>query len=150
MLDWRKDEEIYNFESAQDWMEFSQRAKNCLSPLQEWHVTQFARSSGAARVIGIHAPPLGPSDQWSDSDLSEGTKVFKRGEDSRMRKPDGTITRVENHSLCAVAPKGHQCASRVCSIVERRDWFIRKVGEAASGIRLVFSGHIHRHGLLVA
>ena len=75
------------------WMEFSQRAKNCLIPLQEWHVTQFARSSGAAKVIGIHAPPLGPSDQWSDSDLSERTKVFKRSEDSRMRKPDGTITK---------------------------------------------------------
>jgi hypothetical protein len=32
MLDWGKHEEIYNFESAQDWMEFSQRAKNCLIP----------------------------------------------------------------------------------------------------------------------
>jgi hypothetical protein len=152
MLDWGEDEEIYNFESAKDWMEYTQRARNCLSELQEWHVTEFVHSPGAAKVVGIHAPPLGPSDAWSDGDLHEGEKHYKAGEDSRMREPDGTIVKVENHSLCAVAPAGSPIgvAAIFGSIVQRRDWLIRKLGEASSGVRLLLSGHIHREGLLVS
>lgn len=151
MLDWGKHEEIYNFESAQDWMEFSQRAKNCLIPLQEWHVTQFARSSGAAKVIGIHAPPLGPSDQWSDSDLSERTKVFKRSEDSRMRKPDGTITRVENHSLCGRAQGGTNGRRGSVRIDRRASRLVHPKG-GGGGVRgYNWSSQVtYRHGLLLA
>ena len=36
------------------------------------------------------------------------------------------------------------------SFVQPRDWFIREVGQAGSGVRMVLSGHIHRFGLLVA
>lgn len=153
MLDWGKDEEIYNFESARDWMEYSQRAKNCLSTLQEWHLSELARSPGKAKIIGLHAPPLGPAERWTDEDLYEGEKVFGAGQDSRMRKPtDGKTVKVEKHTLCAIAPKGAPIgvAAIYGTIVHHRDEFIRKVGESASGIRLVLSGHIHREGLLVA
>jgi hypothetical protein len=153
MLDWGEREEIYNFASAKDWMEFSQRAANVLSPLQEWHVTEFAGSRGAAKVIGIHAPPLGPDDNWSEEDLATGQKTFKPGEDSRMRSPaDNKTIKVTQHTLCAVAPKDAPLgvAAVFGTFVPRREWFVRKVSEAASGIRLVLAGHIHREGLLVA
>jgi phosphatidylserine/phosphatidylglycerophosphate/cardiolipin synthase-like enzyme len=153
MLDWGKDEEIYNFESARDWMEYSQRAKNCLSSPQEWLLTDFARAPGNAKVIGIHAPPLGPADRWTDDDLRQGEKLFRWNQDSRMRNPtDGKVVKIEKHSLCAIAPKGAPfgIAAVYGSIVQRREPFIRQVGESASGIRLVLSGHIHRDGLLVA
>ncbi len=153
MLDWGKDEEIYNFESARDWMEYSQRAKNCLSSLQEWHLSEFARGPGKAKVIGLHAPPLGPAERWTDEDLQAGEKVFGAGQDSRMRKPaDGTTVKVERHTLCAIAPKDAPIgvAAVYGTIVAHRDEFIRRVGDGAAGIRLVLSGHIHREGLLVA
>ncbi len=153
LLDWGEREEIYNFASAKSWTEYSQRAANVLSPLQEWHVTEFAQSPGAAKVIGIHAPPLGPDDMWSEEDLANGQKTFKSGEDSRMRSPvDNKTIKVTQHTLCAVAPKGAPMgvAAVFGTFVQRRDWFVRKVSESASGIRLVLAGHIHREGLLVA
>lgn len=153
MLDWGKDEEIYNFESVSNWMEYSQRAKNCLSSLQESLLTEFAQAPGRAKVIGIHAPPLGPADRWTDEDLRQGEKVFQWDQDSRMRNPaDGKVIKVQKHTLCAVAPKNAPfgVAAVYGSIVQSRDPFIRQVGESTSGIRLVLSGHIHREGLLVA
>ena len=153
MLDWGEREEIYNFESAKDWTEYTQRAANVLSPLQEWHVTEFAGSRGAAKVIGTHAPPLGPNDMWSEEDLANGQRTFKFGEDSRMRSPaDNKAIRVTQHTLCAIAPKGAPLgvAAVFGTFVSRREWFVRKVSESTSGIRLVLGGHIHREGLLVA
>jgi Calcineurin-like phosphoesterase/Hemopexin len=153
MLDWGEREEIYNFASAKSWTEYSQRAANVLSPLQEWHVTEFTQSSGAAKVIGTHAPPLGPDDNWSEEDLAKGERTFNFGEDSRMRRPtDDKTIQVTQHTLCAVAPKDAPLgvAAVFGTFVPRREWFVRKVAESTSGIRLVLGGHIHREGLLVA
>ena len=153
MLDWGEREEIYNFASPKSWTEYSQRAANVLSPLQEWHVTEFAQSRGAAKVIGTHAPPLGPDDNWSEEDLAKGERTFEFGEDSRMRRPtDDKTIRVTQHTICAVAPKDAPLgvAAIFGTFVPRREWFVRKVSEATSGIRLVLGGHIHREGLLVA
>ena len=153
MLDWGQDEDILHFESPRDWREYAERAKNCLSGLQDTLVTEFVRSPGSAKVIGLHAPPLGPAGRWTDEDLRLGEKVFPWDQDSRMHNPaDGKVIKVEKHSLCAIAPQGAPAgvAAVYGSIVQRRDSFIRRVGESASGIRLVLSGHIHRQGLLVA
>jgi Calcineurin-like phosphoesterase/Hemopexin len=153
MLDWGEREEIYNFASAKSWTEYSQRAANVLSPLQEWHVTEFAQSRGAAKVIGTHAPPLGPDDNWSEEDLAKGERTYEVGEDSRMRRPsDDKTIRVTQHTICAVAPKGAPLgvAAVFGTFVPRREWFVHTVSEAMSGIRLVLGGHIHREGLLVA
>lgn len=152
MLDWAQKEEFYNADAPKNRTEFTQRAANCLSPLQKWHVEQFAQSPGKAKVIGIHAPPLGPYEKWSDPELRVGKKTYGKTHHLPMLKPDLTRINVEEHSLCAVAPKNAPVAIAAVygSFVQQRDWFIRKVGDTASGIRLVLSGHIHRGGLLVA
>jgi hypothetical protein len=152
MLDWAENEEVMNFEEPRTFMGFGQRAADSLSPLQKWHVEQFAAVEGKAKVIGIHAPPIGPYPEWSDQDLFDGKKTYGSGEDSRARKPDGTIIKLTAHTLFAIRPKSAPfgVAADHGSIVKERDWFVRKVAERDAGIRLVLSGHIHRNGLLVA
>ena len=152
MLDWAEDEEIMNSDEPRSFMGFGQRAANSLSALQEWHANEFARSPGKAKIVGIHAPPLGPYPDWYDDELRQGRKTYKAGQDSRMRRPDGKIRRVSEHTLFAVRPKDAPfgVAADHGSIVRQRDPFIRRVAESASGVRLVVAGHIHRAGLLVA
>ena len=152
MLDWAEDEEVLNFAEPRSFKGFGPRAKNSLTSLQQWHVTSFARSSGRAKLIGIHAPPLGPYPNWTDEDLRRGEKTYKRGESSFMRRPDGTLTTVPRHTLTAIRPKDAPLgvSAEYGSFLRHRDWFIREVGTSASGVRIVLSGHNHRFGLLVA
>lgn len=152
MLDWGEDEEIMNADEPRSWMGFGQRAANSLSPLQQWHVASFARSRGQAKVVGVHAPLLGPYPDWTDDDLRQGTKAYRPGEDARMRRPDGRIVTVPRHTITAIRPKDAPLgvSAEHGSIVRQRDWFLRALGTSSSGVRLVLSGHIHRHGLLVA
>jgi hypothetical protein len=152
MLDWGEDEEILNADEPRSWTGFGPRAANSLSPLQQWHVASFAGSRGQAKVVGLHAPLLGPYPDWADGDLRQATKVYRPGEDARMRRPDGRIVTVPRHSLTAVRPEGAPfgVSAEYGSIVRQRDWFIRQLGTSSSGVRLVLSGHNHRHGLLVA
>jgi hypothetical protein len=152
MLDWAEDEEVLNRDEPRSWEGFGQRAANSLSPLQQWHVASFVRSPGRAKLIGIHAPVLGPYPDWNDDELRRGEKTYRRGQDSRMRWPDGTVRRVERHTILAIRPKRAPLGTAADhgSIVRQRDWFIRQVGSSASGVRMVLSGHIHRFGLLVA
>ena len=153
MLDWAEDEELSNTNEPRTFMGFGQRAANSLSPLQQWHVRSFARSSGRAKLIGIHAPPLGPFSNWTDKELRRGEKTYKPGKDSRQRLPDGRGRRdVDRHTIFAIRPKDAPFGVEALqgSIVRHRDWFIREVEGSASGVRIVLSGHIHRFGLLVA
>ena len=152
MLDWAEDEEVINPDEPRSFMGFGQRAANSLSPLQRWHVSSFVRSPGRAKLIGIHAPPLGPFPDWTDDDLRRGEKIYKPGEYSRMRRPDGGVTNVDRHTITAIRPKDAPYGVEAIygSIVRNRDWFIREVGTSASGVRMVLSGHNHRFGLLVA
>ena len=55
MLDWAEQEELFNTAKPG-----GPRAASSLTPLQEWHVKAFVGSAGRAKLIGIHAPPLGP------------------------------------------------------------------------------------------
>jgi hypothetical protein len=152
MLDWGEDEEILNSDEPRSWMGFGQRAANSLSPLQKWHAAAFMRSRGQAKVLGMHAPLLGPYPDWNDGDLLQGTKVYGPGQDARMRRPDGRIVTVPRHTLTAIRPKGSPfgVSAEHGSIVRERDWFVRGLGTSSSRVRLVLSGHIHRLGLLVA
>lgn len=152
MLDWGEDEEILNADEPRTFAGYGQRAANSLSALQQWHVASFARSAGRAKIIGMHPPLLGPYPDWSDGDLRQGTKTYGRGEDSRMRRPDGTITKVDQHTINAVRPKNAPLgvSAEHGSVVRHRDWFIRELARTASGVRVVLAGHIHRFGLLVA
>jgi Calcineurin-like phosphoesterase len=153
MLDWAEDEEVLNPDDVRgSWEGFGQRAAKSLSPLQRWHVDSFLRSAGQAKLIGIHAPPLGPFPDWTDDDLRRGEKTYKPGENSRMRQPDGKITQVQRHTITAIRPRGAPYGVEAIygSIARDRDWFIRAIGASASGVRAVLSGHNHRFGLLVA
>ena len=152
MLDWGRGEEVANFDEPRTFMGFGQRAANSLSSVQKWQVDAFTRIPGRAKVIGIHAPPIGPYPNWFDEDLLVGTKTYKPGEDSRVRYPDGSIMKLTSHALLAIRrqkdPFG--VAADFGSILRERDWFITKVASIQSGIRAVLSGHNHRANLLVA
>ena len=103
MLDWAEDEELFNFDDPRSFRTLGERAANALTPLQQWHVEQFVNvSTGRAKIIGIHAPPIGPFTEWSDSELMKGVKTYAPGADSRARKPNGEIIRLTSHPLFAI------------------------------------------------
>jgi Calcineurin-like phosphoesterase len=145
MLDWAEDEELFNTEKPG-----GPRAALCLTQLQRWHVEQFVRRPGNAKVIGIHAPPLGPYDEWKDEDLRTGVKDYGRGR--FMYHPDHKGMLVPKHNMLAIRPENEYflVSAEYGSFVRHRDWFIRELGTGRSGVRLVFSGHNHRPNLLVA
>ena len=105
MLDWGEDEEVMNADEPRTFQGFGQRALNSLTALQRWQVEEFASLPGKAKIIGVHAPPLGPYPAWSDQELSEGRKKYDSGVDSRARKPDGSIIKLTEHTLFAIRPK---------------------------------------------
>jgi hypothetical protein len=150
MLDWASDEELWNPDEPRSFMGFGQRAEKCLTSLQRWHVENFTSTPGRARIIGVHAPPIGPYTNWHDEEIVAGKKVYSRSEDSRVRRADGTIIRLEQHPLFAVRRRTDPLgvAADQGSFVRHRDWFIKQV--ASGGVRAVLSGHIHRHGIYVA
>jgi hypothetical protein len=107
-----------------------QRAGNCLTSLQEWHVDQFTKPrSGTAKSIGMHVPPVGPRPNWHLHDLLAGRKLAVL--------PDG-------------APS-ESTAADYGSFVNKdtRRWFIRKIAAPDAGVCAVLSGHIHRPGFLL-
>lgn len=152
MIDWAENEEVMNPDEPRTFMGFGQRASDCLSPLQQWHLKEFAAVPGKAKVIGVHAPPLGPYPEWSDQELLGAKKTYARGVDSRARRPDGKIIKLETHTTFAIRPKDAPfgVAADHGSFLRGRDAFIRTVANPNAGIRVVLSGHIHRNGLLVA
>jgi hypothetical protein len=151
MLDWAEDEELMNFDEPRSFMEFGQRAANSLTALQKWHVDEFAQQPGKAKIIGLHAPPIGPYFLWEDSDLLKGVKKYTPGENSLMYDANWKRVRVTEHTLFAIRPKDQPRGVEAAygSFNQARDWFIQRVADPAAGIRLVMSGHIHRNGLLV-
>ncbi len=151
MLDWGQNEEVMNFDEPRTFMEFGQRAAKSLTPLQKWHVEQFVNLPGRSKVIGMHAPPIGPYPRWSDSDLAKGVKDYGPREDSRVRTPDGKIVKLTSHTLFAIRPKDQPfgIAADYGSFIQERDWFIQRVGDPRLGVRLILTGHIHRNGLFV-
>lgn len=146
MLDWAEDEEVIDA----DWLRRgTPRPADSLSSLQRWHVTEFLRTPGQAKVLGVHAPVLGPAFRWNDDALRAGEVTYPSGADIRMRRPNGEVVRVERHTLYAIAPRGEPVgvAAGYGSLVHHRDWLIDQIAAPASGVRVVLSGHIHRDGL---
>jgi hypothetical protein len=105
----------------------------------------------------MHAPPIGPYSDWYDGDLLKGWKVYDPKAEPRgpinyaTRRPDGTIEKWNGHPFFAIKPPGagEGMVPDYGSFDSARDWFIRKVTDTSSRVRLVFSGHIHRNGLFV-
>ena len=149
MLDWGEAEDVSNHSPwAFDYGTPSEQ--NVLSPLQRWHVEQFARTPGVAKMVGKHAPVLGPFPTWTDEDLARGDTTYTAYESriifADLRPP------IKRHTLCAIPPhnRPRRVAATYASMMQHRDWLIQRLAAGASGVRLVLSGHIHRAGLLVA
>jgi len=66
------------------------------------------------------------------------------------KNPDGTIEKWNGHPLFALQPRDADAgvAADYGSFEQARDVFLERVTADAAGIRLVFSGHIHRACLL--
>jgi hypothetical protein len=165
MLDWGKDENVLFpiAERGGNWPYLWQaekaaypgpKAKRCLSDRQWAFVNEFVDSPGQAKIIGIHAPPIGPYPDWSDSDLRSGRKIYEKGSTPRGQTnayatqfPDGTKQFWNGHPLFAVRPNSDQegVEADYNSFERLRPDFLKKVRGAK--VRFVFSGHIHRSGL---
>jgi hypothetical protein len=106
----------------------------------------------------IHAPPIGPWDNWLDDELRAGWKPFDLGGRGYPHYTATTAagTRVKGHPFFAIPPaKGvvpdavYGMDASYNSFERARPWFITEVAKPNSGVRLVLSGHIHRKGLFV-
>ena len=172
MLDWAEDEnvlfpivhygKVYRYLpwQAKEAADPGPKAGRCLTPLQKWHVETFAaEGAGKAKIIGIHAPPIGPYTDWSDVDLSREKKIYEKKGKSRgpakgyaTRHKDGTTELWNGHPLFAITPAGAPDGMQADygSFEQHRDWFIKRMLDPDTrGVRLIFSGHIHRNNLLV-
>jgi hypothetical protein len=151
MLDFAEQEELNN---AVENHKQGPRALTCLTTLQQWHIERLVGSTGRAKTIGMHVPPIGPRPDWSEHDLLKGVKThaYPRNPMYKNRysgwKP--RTLRDRPLPLLAVAPEGFSpwLAAVYGSFVNRnsREWMIRKL--LGSSVRLVLSGHIHRQDLL--
>jgi len=152
MLDFAEQEELKNSEGGK---EQGPRALNCLTTLQKWFVERFIAGPGKAKTIGIHIPPLGPRPDWSVKELEAGVKTYRFPDTPRYKNAnwEWRTLRDQPLPLMAVEPESFSpfLSAQYGSFVNKgtRKWFIEKLVGSQS-VRLVFSGHIHRHGLLTA
>jgi hypothetical protein len=113
---------------------------------------------GRAKIIGIHAPPVSPWDDWDDGELAAGWRNFDYGGRGyphyTRRTRDGRATK--GHPLFAIRPKRgvvpdavHGMDASYNTFERHRPWFIKRIADPRSGVRLVLSGHVHRSGLYV-
>lgn len=149
------------------------KAKNCPTELQMKMISAFVKERGKAKFIGIHTPLIGPYPSWSDEDIRFGIKKYQSGEkpppthrgsmgmfeihsqefteDMEMEIARGPWP---HHALYAISPTdgphGMEADFGSLSNKENRTWFIKELAKNNSGVRLVFSGHIHRNGLYIA
>ena len=139
------------------------KARNSLTELQKDLVERFTAQPGAAKIIGIHAPPIGPWSDWFDDELLRGVKTYEEHEKPRgslgfgTQTPSGGIKKLNGHPLFAIRPAQVVSSDPVWgmdanygSFERHRPWFIKRVGDQRFGVRLVLSGHIHRNGLFTA
>jgi hypothetical protein len=159
MIDWAEDENVV-FGDIFQGKRFASlsgdegpTARNCLSDLQMFLVKQFAEGPSSAKVIGIHAPPISPWDDWPDNELRSGWRAFDQGSKGypyyRAKTTDGKT--IQGHPFFAIRPaKGvvpdavYGMDASYNSFERGRSEFIKLVGAPRSSVRLVLSGHIHR------
>jgi 3',5'-cyclic AMP phosphodiesterase CpdA len=119
-------------------------AKNCLTDLQKFLVERLVAKSSKAKVLGIHAPPIGAYTEWTDDLLYSGTAKFRyTSTDGKSGDYYGPIFAINPKR----APAGVEASYN--TFVQHRDWFLQKLKEKDANVRLVLAGHIHRNGLFV-
>jgi hypothetical protein len=170
MLDWAEDEGILfkriengvvkDYKVTPSGMENATRAGpkavRCLSSTQKLMVEQFVKIKNPAKVIGIHAPAIGPWSDWGEDDLRNGFKQYHksptRGPHNYAQKKNGKTIALNGHPIFAVppkkGPKGHLAGMDPDegTFMQHREWFVRTLAAPDAGVRLVLSGHIHRNG----
>jgi hypothetical protein len=171
MLDWAEEENVlfpivsggkpypYMVWQAGEAADPGPKARNCLTSLQQDLVSSFITLPGRSKIIGVHAPPIGPYPDWTDRDMLEGRTKYGKEKVGKVRgrtdfvtqKPDGTTEQWYGHPLFATPPKSRieGMTADYGSFESKRDWFIEKVGDEKSNVRVVLSGHIHRNGAYV-
>jgi 3',5'-cyclic AMP phosphodiesterase CpdA len=167
MLDWAEDEDVlfplfdrgtrerYSVFAPEEATGPGPKAGNCLTDLQKRLVGDFLEGPSLAKIIGIHAPPIGPYGDWFDDDLLNGRKSYKDPKKSRgpinyaTKRPDGKVEKWNGHPLMAFKHKddGWGMDADCVSFVRARDWFIKEIAPARRNVRLVLAGHIHRAGI---
>jgi hypothetical protein len=157
MLDWAEDEDLF-FQlkiQGKEWAfapwqikqaTSTPQARNSFTAVQKKLVDEFAGAKANGKLIGIHTPAIGPQPDWSDLDLIKGRKVYAPGEGARVSKHYA-----KGHPFFAVLPNetGHGTVADYGSFAREREWFIKKMSDPKTGVRAIFSGHIHRDGLYV-
>ena len=133
------------------------KAIRSLSEVQKQMVERFASLDAPAKIIGIHAPPIGPWYDWGDDDLETGFKQYRtrrtRGPVNYARRTAGQVTPLNGHPMFAIKPRRgpdgntEGMTADYNSFMRHRDWFIRRLAEPSARVRLVLSGHIHRNGM---
>jgi len=159
MLDWAKDEDVlfpqvqngekrgYNPLSPGD-AAGTPRPRNNLTEMQQHLVNDFIAGPSRAKIVGIHAPVVGPYWDWFDSDLLKAHKTY-RNPDSARGPAAGHPTFATTPSTASGTPFGMVADRGALGREKVRDSFIRKLADPSYSVRMVFSGHIHRNVLLV-
>ena len=131
-------------------------AKTCLTAHQAKLVALVAREAGKAKILGIHAPPLGPWPHWPDDELRKGWVSWDPKKPSRgatggkwiSRDSYGRERESYEHRTYAITtsyePAGQE--ADYGTFAKRRSWLIRKLRD--SKFALVLAGHIHRQNIL--
>jgi hypothetical protein len=133
------------------------KAKAGLTDNQKRLVEEFLKKDSAAKVLCVHAPPIGPYPAWTDDWLSTGRIEQPAGErlpgfrHYKTIYPDGTSRTWDGHPFYAVRPKDGAFGQEADygSLQRNRDWLIKELRNDDAHVRLVLSGHIHRSGLFV-
>jgi subtilisin family serine protease len=167
MLDWAKDENVVFGQTAHGEQfpdmansDEGPTARSCLTDIQVELVKQFLGDDRTmAKVIGIHAPPIGVWGDWYDDELRAGWKNFTptgRGNRNLSIMSHGKL--IKGHPLFAITPsekfarKGavYGMDAVMGTFNRNREWFITQVADQKHHVRLVVSGHNHRSNLLTA
>ena len=125
------------------------KARSCLTILQKKMVEDFVAKSGKAKVLGIHAPPVGPYPTWVNDELYSSTREHPKHD--RTSHYQVAATSREFDVFYAIKPPDapYGFAADYGSISQNREWLIKELRNDDARIRLVLSGHIHRNGLFV-
>lgn len=131
------------------------KAKNCLTGLQKHLVQEFLANTSAAKVLGVHAPPISPYPTWPNDDLLLGSMKHRDRDktqhyESVYKDEQGNEHVYDFDVFYAVRPRDapYGWEANFGSLEVSRDWLINALRENV-GVRLVLSGHIHRAGLFV-
>ena len=159
MLDWAKDEDVlfskiengektgYNPLMPGD-AAGTPRPRNNLTEMQQHLVTDFLSGPSRAKVVGIHAPVIGPHGDWYDSDLMVAKKTYP--DPATARGPaSGHPMFAATPSTVSGTPSGMVADRGSLGQTNARDWFVKLLANPNYCVRMVLSGHIHRSVLLV-